>query len=220
MHRPYLYGLATLLLFANFTCPTDCDEFFFNDRNEIIVSGEVVNPQARYDAGDTITVKAEFPATHVGAGGGPVTISENGGLLLLGLYELDAQFSTLTPMPQNFIFLPPEDDTPVDFPAAFTSTGRLRYRCVDGTCTLNQRIRALVPGRYVLLLAGGPVDEISAEFNYCAAPSTRISALAGGGNLPEQGIEYPLWVPDFNEGFFSGRSLGQDSPDAFFFSVQ
>lgn len=183
MYRQFLFAAALLVLFANFSCPEECEPLFFGESTGAELTVELSDPAGTYTVGEEFELSADFSALLDGPGGLSYTISENGGLIVTEVYRISPDNFMLEPALDAFSvgigageLLPAPEDDVID------ATVRTRYRCPDQTCAFRQSFRALVPGSYVLRVLGGPIDEIQAGFNYCEAPNLSATTLAGGGN--------------------------------------
>lgn len=183
MHRQILAVIAAFILFSNFSCPGECEEIFFGNNTGGELTVELTNPAEIYQVGDEFTLRADFSAIRPAPQGQRYTISENGGLIVTELYRIQDDTTVLEPAITAFemsaligtVIAPPVTDT-------LQAAIRMRYRCPEGNCSFAQSFRILEPGNYVLRITGGPIDEVSAPFNFCQTPNLSNTALLNGNN--------------------------------------
>lgn len=223
MYRQIIFLLAASLLFANFTCPEECESIFFSGSIGAALTVDLSNPDVTYSVGDEFELSASFSALLDGPRGLSYTISENGGLIITEVYRIN---------PDTFLLEPALDAFTVEVEAGellpnpaednFNAVVRAQYRCPGQACSYRQSFRALSPGSYVLRVLGGPIDEIEAGFNYCEAPNLSATTLAGGGNpAPDSTIsvlETP-YTPGFWPFYDSFISV-EGAPNVYFFIVE
>lgn len=183
MHRQTLAVIAAFILFSNFSCPTECEEFLGQNAEGADLTIDLLDPQALYTVGKEITMRATFPAQQATPQGMNYRISPNGGLVVTELYRITNDTVSLEAALNLFtvtaaageLIAPPEGDLA-------NSTIRLRYFCPDDNCSFAQTIRPQESGNYVMRITGGPVDEVIAPFNFCTPLRLSNTTLTGGGN--------------------------------------
>lgn len=183
MYRQTLALIFTCLLFTNVSCPEECEGLFFGGSSGAPLTVELSDTNGIYTVNDVFELNAQFSAIIETPGGQTYQISENGGLIITEVYQINPDTFLLEPALGAFvveveageILLTPEEDE-------LNAVVRTQYRCFEQSCSFRQSFRALTPGAYVLRVSGGPIDEIQADFNYCEAPKLSITTLAGGGN--------------------------------------
>ena len=203
MYRIFLVALAVVVLFSNFSCPSPCEEEFFDsDGAELIVA--LSDASGTFSVGDEFSLAADFPATMTTPRGNIFTISEQGGLVTAEIYRILPDTNLLAGARADFTTVVTEGEL---VNAAISDTTRafvLRYRCPAGNCSLRQTLRPQVPGEYILRVRGGNIDEISADFRYCGAPRLTATSLVGGDNFPPAYAETRFEVPDSESLFGQG----------------
>jgi len=183
MYRQFLFVATAFILFANFSCPEECEGLFFGGSTGAELTVALSNPTGIYQVDDEFELAASFSATLDGPRGLSYTISENGGLVVTELYRIRADTFLLEPAGDAFVGSIQEGElVPAPEEDELGAVVRTRYRCPGGRCSFRQSFRALVPGSYVLRVLGGPIDEIQAGFNYCETPNLSATTLSGGGN--------------------------------------
>jgi hypothetical protein len=223
MYRQTLLLLAACLLFANFTCPEECESIFFSGSIGAALTVELSNSDITYAVGDEFELSANFSALLDGPRGLSYTISENGGLIITEVYRINPDTFLLEPALDAFtVEVETGEQLPNPAEDNLNAVVRTQYRCPGRACSFRQSFRALSPGSYVLRVSGGPIDEIQADFNYCEAPKLLVTDLVGGGNPgPADTVDF-FETPYIGTFFFLYDPFiaAEGQRNAYFFTVE
>lgn len=216
MYRKLLCFLALLSLFSATNCDEDCIGFLGGSLLEVELDSPV-GPS--YALGDTLWVKADFPANLSEMNGG-VTISENGGLFVSRLFQIAADSSSVlsaltafTPVVTQGTLIPEEDNND---PAASI----LRYTCPDGRCSFRQGFRLNTTGQYLLQVSGSGYDVVNERLSSCELDAFGQTNLNAESNLEGVSLMYPLDYPGGNQPFFTQFIDTFQQRNLLFFSVE
>lgn len=203
---PFLL-LAMLVVFSNASCPDLCEDSFFAN---VSLTATIENRATEYSTGETVWISADFPANQ-SDGFQDLTINENGGLVVLHVFELSSDSTTLLPPGDAVTFI--EDQGQLlernagDDPAAVV----LRFSCPNGRCGFRQGVRLDRSGIYLLVVNGSTFELEAQDSNLCSPPVFSFTELSGGNNLSEAGLNSSLNYPEARSFFIERISTSQDN---------
>lgn len=182
-----LFLWAMFMLLTGLSCPSDCEGSFISGKMEVVLE----NPAARYTTGETIWVSADFSAIQ-GEGFSELEISENGGLFVAQLFQIQEDAMQLQAGLDDFTLV-----NDVGIPVQQTMEGDsaaviLQYSCPARRCAFRQGFTPNTAGLYLLRVNGSAIDVVTNAFNVCAQPTIVSTTLAGGGNLLQEPLNLPL----------------------------
>jgi hypothetical protein len=223
MYRQILFLVSVCLLFTNVSCPEECESLFFGGNSGATLTIELSDATEIHVVNDVLELNAQFSAIIDAPGERTYKISKNGGLIITEVYRINPDTFLLEPALDAFtvevqageLLPPPEEDT-------LNAVVRTRYHCPDQSCSFRQSFRPLTPGAYVIRVAGGPIDEIQANFDYCEAPNLSVTTLVGGGNSGPASTGTYFETP-YGRGFwpfYDSLISVEGNPNTYFFTVE